>query len=55
MRRLRSFLRGFRIALRLSGLVLIAVSYLLPDHVIAVLAIAISLLSSRVQRYLRLF
>lgn len=46
--------RRFRAALRLSAVVLLLVSALLPDHVVAVITLGLSLLSERVTKYLRL-
>ena len=46
--------RAIRRALRLSGFVLLVLSVILPDHFVAVLTMAMSLLSERVTRYLRL-
>ena len=46
--------RRVRAALRLSGVVLLLLSVLLPDHAVAVLTLGLSLLSERVTKYLRL-
>lgn len=46
--------RHARRALRLGALVLLLASVLLPDHLLAVLTLALSLLSEKAQRYLRL-
>lgn len=46
--------RRVRRALRLSGVVLLVLSVVLPDHFVAVLTMAMSLLSERVTKYLRL-
>jgi hypothetical protein len=46
--------RRVRRALRLSGVVLLLLSVVLPDHFVAVITMAMSLLSERVTKYLRL-
>lgn len=54
-RKHRKQIRRFRSALRLSGVVLLVLSVVLPDHIVTVITLALSLLSQRAQRYLRLF
>lgn len=46
--------RRIKAALRLSGVVLLLASVLLPDHIVAVITLGLSLLSERVTKYLRL-
>jgi hypothetical protein len=48
------YARRRRIALRLLAIILIVVSAVLPDHVVGVLTVALSLLSQRVTKDLRL-
>lgn len=46
--------RRVRAALRLSAFVLLILSAVLPDHIVAVITLAMSMLSQRITRYLRL-
>lgn len=42
-----------RKVVRYAALLALALSFLLPDHVLTVLTVALSLLSEKAQRYLR--
>ena len=46
--------RRFRAALRVSAFVLLVLSVVLPDHVVGIITLGLSLLSERVTKYLRL-